>query len=59
MTLFHAAWALLNLALLTSTLVIGYRSYRIFSEQFGCLPSGLLILALASTCNGARNKTPE
>jgi hypothetical protein len=59
MSIFHAAWALLNLVLLVSTLLIGYRSYRIFSERFGCLPSGLLILALASTCNGARNSSPK
>lgn len=53
MAALHISWAILNVVVLVGVFIIAYRGYQTFSERFGCLPSGLLLLVLVSTCRSS------
>ena len=55
MAFIHIFWSILNLVLLVGTFVVSYRNYRTFSERFGWLPSGLLIVVLVSTYSSSND----
>jgi hypothetical protein len=46
----HIGWAILNLGLAISLLIVFCRNFRIFSERYGLIPSLLVFVLVASMC---------
>ncbi|GAB3889525.1 hypothetical protein [Spirosoma agri] len=58
MAFFHVIWILLNIGLAIGLFILSYRNFRLFSERYGYLPSGLLFILTAGMCQSP-NKVQE
>ncbi|MCX6216852.1 hypothetical protein [Spirosoma sp.] len=49
-------WGLLNLGLAITVFVISWRNFRIYSERYGSLATGILLLLTAAMCQSSGKK---
>ncbi|ADB39182.1 hypothetical protein [Spirosoma linguale] len=58
MAAFTIGWGLLNLGLAITVFVISWRNFRIYSERYGSVATGILLLLTASMCQSLGTKQP-
>ncbi|GAB3018448.1 hypothetical protein [Spirosoma pulveris] len=56
MAAFTIVWGLLNIGLAITVFVVSYRNFRIYSERYGRLASGILLLLTAAMCQSPGKK---
>lgn len=49
-------WGLLNLGLAITVFIISWRNFRIYSERYGSLATGILLLLTAGMCQSSGKK---
>lgn len=56
MAVLTIGWGLLNLGLAITVFIISWRNFRIYSERYGSLATGILLLLTAGMCQSSGKK---
>ncbi len=59
MAALHIGWMVLNVGLAISLYLVSFRNFRVFSQRFGMIPSGLVLVLIASMCQSPARKPSE
>jgi hypothetical protein len=59
MAFLYTGWSLLNIALVIGLFYVFYRNFRVFTERYGYLPSGILFLVTVSMCQSPNKQNAQ